>query len=34
MPHPCLAFLTGVFEGVVRDQRASHCSRDKAEDEG
>jgi hypothetical protein len=33
MPHPCLAFPTGVFEGVVRDQHASHCPSYKAEDE-
>jgi hypothetical protein len=29
-----MAFPTGVFEGVVRDQQASHCPSDKAEDEG
>jgi hypothetical protein len=28
------AFPSGVFEGVVQDQQASHCPSDKAEDEG
>jgi hypothetical protein len=27
------AFPSGVFEGVVQDQQASHCPSDKAEDE-